>query len=316
MGKEEPAGSTTATIEKSTKNPAEIAASIKSIDFESAPGNQIAALDELRNSGELSLYKSATMEAGSGDLRSYPVSQSMLEQRSGLTGETLGVGKEEVTLDDLKFATLWVVGGSSVAGVASLALLPENIGATVCYFVALFPILFLGVGSTAPQLIANVIAGFKGEKDTVNRVDRVCRHEAAHFLCGYLCGLPIASYATADEDIPRVEFHDTAEGPLTAKRELTEDEVNTLAVVAMSGSVAEVMEFGQADGTSGDLIGLQNVFRRSAEFIGSEKQQDLTRWGALTAYRLLNANKDKLDKLVFAFAAQKSIAECIAEIEQ
>jgi hypothetical protein len=241
----------------------------------------------------------------------------MLENRSGLTSETLGVGVEEVSMDDFKYATLWVTGGCSVAGVAALVFLPENIGATVCYLAALIPILFLAVGSTVPAAIASVIASLKGSDDTVKKVDRVCRHEAAHFLCGYLCGLPIASYeSSADENIPRVEFHETSEGPMTARNELTEDEVNALTVVAISGAVAEAMKFGKAGGANADLIVLDGVFRRSQNFMGAEKQQDLTRWGALTAYRLLNMHKEKLDALVDAFAAQKSVAECAAILEQ
>lgn len=298
-------------------DPEVLAASLKEINFSDSAHAQVAALDKLREEGTISLYKSATLEAGSGDLRSFPVSLQMLENRSGLTSEKLGIGVEEVSLDDFKYATLWVTGGCSVAGVAALAFLPENVGATICYLVALIPILFLAVGSTAPAAIANVIAVLKG-RDTsgVSRAERVCRHEAAHFLCGYLCGLPIAEYSTTDEQIPRVEFHDTREGPVTAKRELSEDEVNALAVIAMSGSVAEAMEFGSAEGSTSDLIGLENVFRRSKNFLGAEKQQDLTRWGALTAYRLLNQNKSRLDKLVLAFEAKRSVSECIRILEQ
>ena len=160
------------------------------------------------------------------------------------------------------------------------------------------------------------IAAVKGQKDDVDRKERVCRHEAAHFLCGYMCGLPIADYITTDENIPRVEFYNTAVGPATAQQEFTEDEVNALTVVAMSGSVAEAMEFGQAGGVNNDLVELDGVFRKSKEFLGAEKQQDLTRWGALTAYRLLSGNKDKLDALVKAFDNQKSVAECVAILEQ
>jgi hypothetical protein len=303
-------------VKKSTKTPEELAAAIKAIDFTGAAGAQTSALDALREEGCLSLYKSATVEAGSGDLRSFPVSLQMLENRSGLTSETLGVGVEEVSMDDFKYATLYVTGGCSVAGVAALVFLPENVGATVCYAAALIPILFLAVGSSAPAAIAQVIAALKKSDDPVKKEDRVCRHEAAHFLCGYLCGLPIASYDSTPENIPRVEFHETTEGPLTARNELTEDEVNFLTVVAMSGAVAEAMEFGQAGGANSDLLALDSVFKRSQSFMGAQKQQDLTRWGALTAYRLLNMHKAKLDKLVEAFAAQKSVAECAAILEQ
>lgn len=298
-------------------DPEKLAAGLQEIDFSGSATSQVEALDKLREEGIVALYKSATVEAGSGDLRSYPVSLKMLESRSGLTSEKLGIGAEEVSLDDFKYATLYVTGGCSVAGVAALAFLPENVGATVCYLVAVIPILFLGIGSTAPAAIANAIAAVKGgDKSGVSKADRVCRHEAAHFLCGYLCGLPIAEYSTTEDGIPRVEFHETTDGPATAKRELTEDEVNALAVVAMSGSVAEAMAFGSAGGANSDLIGLGMVFRRSKNFLGAEKQQDLTRWGALTAYRLLTKHQAKLDKLVQAFAAKRSVSECIRMLEQ
>lgn len=318
LGKEDPAEIAAAQkVLKAEVDPEALGASLREINFSDSAQIQVAALDKLREDGAISLYKSATVEAGSGDLRSFPVTLQTLENRSGLTSERLGIGVESVSLDDFKYATLWVVGGCSVIGVAALAFLPENVGATVCYLAALIPIAFLAVGSTAPAAIANAIALLKGsDASEVPKAERVCRHEAAHFLCGYLCGLPIAEYSTTDEGIPRVEFHDTTEGPVTAQRELNEDEVNMLAVVAMSGSVAEAMQFGSAEGATSDLIGLENVFRRSKNFLGAEKQQDLTRWGALTAYRLLNQRKGQMDKLVEAFTAKRSVSECIGILEQ
>ena len=211
--------------------------------------------------------------------------------------------------------TLYVAGGCSVIGVASLALLPENIGATVCYLAALIPILWLGVGSTAPAAIAGLIAAVKGSKDDVSKEDRVCRHEAAHFLLGYLAGLPVAAYTTTEQNTARVEFHYSKDGPATSKRELTESEVNALTCVAMSGAVAEAMKFGKAVGVNSDLIELQSIFRQSEKFLGAEKQQDLTRWGALTSYRLLKANENKLDALVEAFRQQKPISDCVTLLE-
>lgn len=317
-------GATTAAPPKPKKSLEEVASAIGAIDFASgSPAAQVTALDELRAEGSLSLYKSATADAGSGDLRNYPVSLSMLENRSGLTSEKLGIGEEEVSLDDFKYGTLWVTGGATVAGIAALAFLPENIGATVCYAMALIPILWLGVGSTVPAAIAGLIVLVRGQDDDgVDPSDRICRHEAAHFLCGYLCGLPVANYATADDtmDIPRVEFYYSSDAKAVAtagNRELTIDEVNALTVVAMSGAVAESMAFGKAKGgASADLMELQNIFRNCEQFLGADKQQDMTRWGALTAYRLLNSNRTKLDALVKAFSQKKPIAECVAIVEQ
>jgi len=312
----------TAAPPKPKKSSEEIASAIRSIDFTTgSPDAQIQAMDDLRSEGSVSLYKSATVEAGSGDLRNYPVSLSMLENRSGLTSEKLGIGEEEVSLDDFKYGTLYVTGGCTLAGIASLAFLPENTGATLCYLFALIPILWLGVGSTVPAAIASLILVVKGsDEGGVDPTERVCRHEAAHFLAGYLCGLPVANYETMDDfDVPRVEFHYSSDANSVAtapNRELAMDEVNALTVVAMSGAVAEAIAFENAKGGNSDLIELQNIFRRSKEFIGAEKQQDLTRWGALTAYRLLNDNKTKLDLLVKAFSQKKSIAECVAIVEQ
>lgn len=96
------AGAGTATVPE-RKSPDEVRAAIRAVDFLASAASQVDTLDRLRKDGYLSLYKSATEEVGCGDLRSYPVSLSMLEQRSGLTSETLGIGVEEVTLDDFKY---------------------------------------------------------------------------------------------------------------------------------------------------------------------------------------------------------------------
>lgn len=287
-----------------------------SIEFEGDDAkSQTEKLNELVESGDITLWNSAVT---SSSLRTFPVSLSFLESRTSgqVTVDALGFGGEgDVSLDDFKYATLGVTLGASVLGVAALIFLPENVGATVCYVMALMPILFLGVGSTAPGLIAVAIQSARGTADSEDqRLDRVCRHEAGHFLCGYLCGLPIAGYSTSDIGVPCVEFHPSQEGPVTG-REFSSEEIAALSCVAMSGSVAEVLGLGDAKGGENDLIQLDSFFRRSAEFIGAQKQQDLTRWGALVSYNLINQNRSKFDKLVEAFKAKKSVSECIAIVE-
>ncbi len=156
----------------------------------------------------------------------------------------------------------------------------------------------------------------KGTADSAEtKARRICAHEAGHFLCGYLCGLPIKRY-TVDEKtgFPCVEFHPSSL-PGSSQREFTKEEIAALAVVALSGSVAEVLSFERATGGESDLMELDRLFRRSEEFIGTQKQQDLTRWGAYTAYNLIKANMGKYEKLVEYFSMKKSIPECIALIE-
>jgi hypothetical protein len=133
-------------------------------------------------------------------------------------------------------------------------------------------------------------------------------------MAGYLCGLPVKGYSILDEGIPCVEFHSSPQGDASA-RELSQEEIAVLSVVAMSGSVAEILKFQNAKGGESDLIELQGLFRRSKEFVGAQKQQDLTRWGALTAFQLLNNNLEKYEVLVDAFKSKRTVSECIALLE-
>lgn len=268
---------------------------------------QSKELESLREEGSATLFKSA-------NLRTYPVSLSMLESRTQISLESFGFGDasgEKVSLDDFKYSTLFVLGGSSLAGVLSLALLPQNIGSTLCYFFALIPILYLAIGSTAPAAIAQVIDAVKNrdEPDRADESDRVARHEAAHFCAGYMCGLPIVDYKLLENGTPCVEFS------AGAGQRFSKEEVAGLSITAMSGLVAEAMEFGDVRGAENDLLELEQIFRKAEDFIGAQQQQDLTRWGALQAFLMLKENKGKLDEVVEAFKNRADVAECISILE-
>eukprot|EP00559_Dactyliosolen_fragilissimus_P004934 CAMPEP_0184871954 /NCGR_PEP_ID=MMETSP0580-20130426/41013_1 /TAXON_ID=1118495 /ORGANISM="Dactyliosolen fragilissimus" /LENGTH=470 /DNA_ID=CAMNT_0027374683 /DNA_START=212 /DNA_END=1624 /DNA_ORIENTATION=+ len=335
---------------------------------------QINTLDTLLSEGKLSLWKAAQRGPANTSfptpLRPYPVSLSLLSTRSGgkLTPASLGVdgNDPDVSLDDFKDYTIGVTLGSSALAIAALALLPQNIGATLCYLIALIPIAFIGVGSTAPGIIAGLIQSLKGTADTQElQSERVCRHEAGHFLCGYLCGLPISGVSIEDsipriefalpsstsspneftqddiaawsvvalsgsvaevmgtgvanvsieDSIPRIEFALPSGTSSSSSNEFTQDDIAAWSVVALSGSVAEVMGTGVAKGGENDLLQLENIFRKSQEFLGAAQQQDLTRWGALVSYYLIQGNQDKYELLVKAFGQNKSVEECIAILE-
>jgi len=302
----------------------EVMSFLKPLDFTSSTASeQISTLDSLAESGNLVVWNAAkTTNAGTASplpLRPYPVNLGTLEQRTGgqITAKSLGVdGEDDVSLDDFKYATIGITGGASVLGVLSLAFLPGNVGPTLCYFFAIVPIIWVAIGSSSPGILAGLITLVRGKGDgSDEQEDRVCRHEAGHFLCGYLCGLPIRSYSNgSDGEFPCVEFHVSKDGE-AAGRELTPEEIAVMTVVAMSGSVAEALEFDEAKGGDNDLLELNRLFRRSQEFLGASKQQDLTRWGALASYNLLNGNKDAYEKLVLAFKQKKTVSECIAAIE-
>ncbi|CAN0002966.1 unnamed protein product, partial [Ectocarpus sp. 13 AM-2016] len=111
-------------------------------------------------------------------------------------------------MDDLKYALGFVCVFSFVAAVGVGAAIGGNVGASFTYFFALLPIVFLGIGSTAPGVITAVINNVR-RKSQDDYEERRVRHEAAHFLSGYLCGLPIKSYK-ADGGTTLVEFYDSA----------------------------------------------------------------------------------------------------------
>mmetsp|Transcript_18090 Transcript_18090/g.37075 ORF Transcript_18090/g.37075 Transcript_18090/m.37075 type:complete len:438 (+) Transcript_18090:185-1498(+) len=332
MGKEigtsPSATSSTATLAPpKSLSPTEIQTLAKSIDFESGDAaSQSTALDSLVSSGQFSLWKSAvrrTTSSGGNNammslLQPFPVSLPNLESRTNgqITPESLNIGgQSDVKFEDFRDLTVAVVLGSSLLAVLSLAFLPPNLGASLSYLLALIPIAFIGVGSTAPGLIAGAIQMGRGGKEEGEALrERICRHEAGHFLCGYLCGLPVKGYeVNGDTGVACVEFH--TGGNADSKGELSNDDIAALAVVAMSGSVAEIMAYGKASGGENDLLELQNCFRRSEEFIGAAKQQDLTRWGALTSYNLIRTNLMRYEGLVEAFKEKRSLAECVAIIE-
>ena len=282
---------------------------VNEINFESGDAtSQSQALDDLVDSGDFSLWKSAvrrgptTASSAMSLLIPFPVTLGSLEQRTDgkVTGPSLGIGGDkDVSFEDFKDLTVVVVLGSTLLAFLSLALLPENVGATFCYLFAVIPILFIGVGSVSPGLIAGGIVFSRGDsEDTSTQRERICRHEAGHFLCGYMCGLPVKNYVVSpDTGVACVEFHPAG----LAGQELSGDAIAALSVVAMSGSVAEIMEYGKATGGENDLLELQNCFRRSKEFVGAAKQQDLTRWGALSSYGMMKANMSKYEGFIQAF---------------
>jgi hypothetical protein len=332
MGKEiSPSGTMTATTTATPKKNLsinDVQALANSIDFDSGDAtSQSLALDNLVNSGDFSAWKSAirrgptTTSSSMSLLVPFPVTLQTLEKRTDgkITGPSLGIGGErDVKFEDFRDLTVVVVLGSTLLGILALAVLPPNVGATFTYLFALIPVGFIGIGSVSPGIIAGAItaARGKGSEDAEVQRERICRHEAGHFLCGYMCGLPVKNYEiNTDTGVACVEFHSTGTAARQQQQSLSEEDIATLSVVAMSGSVAEIMTYDKASGGENDLLELQNCFRKCKTFIGAAKQQDLTRWGALTSYSLIKSNMNKYEGLVNAFKNNKSLAECVSIIE-
>jgi len=249
-----------------------------------------------------------------------PTSLASLES-IGIDATKLGVSSDE-TFSDLQNSLGYVVLGSSALALASGVTLEGNLGASLTYLFAIFPIIFLGIGSTNPGLIAGGIEALRSVVDP-NYTERRLRHEAAHFLMGYLCGIPIASYRT-DALSPEVELYDTRTGDdfktgertaQTGRRNLSREDVDLISVVALAGAVAECRAFGTARGCQGDLTMLNFLMGKCAQPMGAERQQSQTRWAAAKAHEILGTFQAQHDAVVEAFREKRSVADCIAAIE-
>jgi hypothetical protein len=206
-----------------------------------------------------------------------------------------------------------VVGGSSVLALV-LGQLPGDWGFFGMYLSGGISIVVLAVGSTAPGLLQIPINAFSSLFPDFR--DRVLRHEAAHFLIGYLLGVPVVGY-NLDIGTACTDF---LEGRLQRKivsaQRLSDDEVDALAVIAMAGVAAEATTFPEVIGQTADLVDLQRMMNRSAAPLAPNTQQNITRWAVWQAAAMLKANPKAYEALREAMSRRASVAECITAIEQ
>ncbi len=229
----------------------------------------------------------------------------------------VGVKQPEVigipsTRNDLAFLTT-TVGVSSVLALV-LGQLPGDWGFFGMYLSGGISIAVLAVGSVAPGLLQIPINAFSNVFPDYR--ERVLRHEAAHFLVGYLLGVPVVGYSL---DLGK-EHTDFLEARLERKiigaQRLTDDEIDALAVVAMAGVAAEAMAFPDVVGQTADLVDLQRAMNRAAVPLAPTTQQNITRWAVWQAAVLLRAHPGAYDALREAMARRASVAECIALVEK
>ena len=82
---------------------------------------------------------------------------------------------------------------------------------------------------------------------------------------------------------PQVVVYDEA-AVQTPGRFVPQADVGRLAVVAMSGLMAEADAYGRASGANEDLSMLGQVMLRAQPQMAANEQQDMTRYAALTAW--------------------------------
>lgn len=193
-----------------------------------------------------------------------------------------------------------------------LGQLPGDWGFFGQYLSGSMILVVMGIGSTAPGILQVAIDQFSQVFPDYKQ--RVTQHEAAHFLVGYLLGVPVTNYSVAMTK-EHVEF---AEVKLQARiftKDLTEDEVSALAAVAVAGIAAEGMAYEEVMGQTADLMDLQRILLRQRPALSNAQQQNATRWAVWAAAMILRRYKAEYEALQAALGAGKSVAECVQAIE-
>jgi hypothetical protein len=276
------------------------------------------SMEKLKAEGYLTRWNSATLKSrpvAQGELKRLLKTEKNLDEMLGLIGEVQDADLKKLTVVAFALSAVIGVGGSIIGG--------ETGGAVywVTYLGAGIPLALIGIGSVAPGIIGNTVEQIKWKMDPTNNKDRRIRHEAAHMICGYMCGLPLAGYDT--EPTPVCEFFDRPDGNYDTgevykkKRPFSEQEVERLAVTALSGLMGELTVYEKADGGGGDLEQLQDVFFRadSDKLRKPQAREEMTRWGAYTSKNMLDDYKGVYEELIAAMVRGASVEECIATIE-
>ncbi|KAG4211971.1 hypothetical protein ERO13_A02G135100v2 [Gossypium hirsutum] len=192
-----------------------------------------------------------------------------------------------------------VVGTTGFLGVLA-GQLPGDWGFFTPYLIGSISLVVLAVGSISPGLLQAAIGGFSSFFPDYQ--ERIVRHEAAHFLIGYLLGLPILGYSL-DIGKEHVNLIDEKLEKLIYSGQLDAKELDRLAVVAMAGLAAEGLKYDKVVGQSADLFTLQRFINRSQPKLGNDQQQNLTRWAVIH------------EALISAMSKKATVLECIQAIE-
>tara|TARA_B100000519_G_scaffold191067_1_gene191109 strand:+ start:359 stop:1144 length:786 start_codon:yes stop_codon:yes gene_type:complete len=192
--------------------------------------------------------------------------------------------------------------------------LPGDWGAFGSYLMGGVSLVVLAIGSTAPGLL-------KIGVDSVSRLnpeymERIVKHEAAHFLIAYLSGIPVSSYSLGLMEMHVELLEAKIEKKLVGKAGvITQEEMEALAVVAMSGVAAEAKYFEKVAGQEADLFSLQKAMNKTEPKLGAQKEKSITRWAVYKAAKIITDNEKSYVRLCRAMKEDKSVAECIKAIE-
>lgn len=93
------------------------------------------------------------------------------------------------------------------------------------------------------------------------------------------------------------------------------EELPSLAVIAMSGMMAEADHYGNVLGANADLVLLNNLLQRSRPPIPAEEQQSTTRWASLMAWTIIKKYQRAYDAIYEELLAGSDLATCLSKAE-
>ncbi|GAB5359876.1 hypothetical protein AAMO2058_000579900 [Amorphochlora amoebiformis] len=243
------------------------------------------------------------------ETRSRPINFAQLKNAGIQNPESLAGGDVQ---DDLTLLVSYVLVSSVLA--TGAANFPGQAGFFLPYLIAGSSLVLLGIGSTNPGILS-------GPKTAIAKLNpeferRLIRHEAAHFLAGYLLGIPVKEYNidTPTGISPHVEFAEFMDEE-TLRKPVPRAELEKFGPLAMSGLAAEGLEFETVKGGQADLLQLQIMLDRGNPRMSPTEQQDFTRWAVYRAVEILKSNRRAHDDLMVAMTEGRSVIDCIRAIE-
>ena len=219
--------------------------------------------------------------------------------------DSVGYDYQKVFLNTLLLA--------SILGVLASAMPPEygSVGFLIGYGAALFPILVVGIGSIAPELIGDIIKKVRYVTDDEAKERRISQ-SAAKFLVGYILGLPLSNFKNgltcAEADFfhrrPNCKNHENSNQLAIAE----------ISATCLAGAVGECISFGNAQETNPSDVNLIYELM-SVTKLKDDGLQDHIRWSVLKSFEILTKHSTQYQRLVEAFRETRPLEECVAIIE-
>ncbi|CEM11091.1 unnamed protein product [Vitrella brassicaformis CCMP3155] len=157
--------------------------------------------------------------------------------------------------------------------------------------------------------------------------ERIVKHEAGHFLIGYLLGAPIQRCIVTVPQLFKEKALVAGQGGTiffvpeikekVMRGQLRRETIDRLSIITMAGIAAEALQFGNAEGGRSDEAALRLFLGRDIFPPWSLPRVTLqARWAVTQAVLLLKEYSQAYDNLVEALRQGKPVGDCVDAIER